>query len=178
MPNQVRFEDYCTRLINAVRDLNARKRASRSRRFRLIVMAIKTISGQGRAEMNPNNPDRDFPLAGDLPFQRTWVGTMAGITPLPLPAAEIAQIRSRTPAQAEARRQRKLRYRQTQDIGGLSARERMHKQQQIRMSEWEYANRCSSFQALNSMGIQTLVPITTVRSILTCTPIMKIEMLI
>lgn len=127
--------------------------------------------------MNPNNPDRDFPLPGDLPFQRTWVSMVASIAGLPLPAAEIARIRSRTPAQAEIRRQQKLWYRQTQNICGLSARERTNKIQEIRMNEWEYANRCSSFQALNSMGIQTLVPITTVCSLLTCPPVLETEML-
>lgn len=182
MPAQAAFEHYCRDLIAAVHVVNgrARSRASQVRRFRLLVMAIRTISGQARRDMLPSRPHDDFPGANDLPSGTTWAAVAAAAAPLPLPAAQVRQIRSRTAAQALVRHRRKLAYRRAgPDAGGrLSVREVATTSRRIRMNEWEHANRHSAFNALNGHGIQTLMVVTTVCSPPSCArscPVMKTE---
>lgn len=173
-PSQAQFEDYCVRLIRRCREMRTRSH-TRKRRFQLMVMAIKTISGQSRAHMSTRDPPIDFPHPGDMPRGRTWAVRMAelaaggGSLP-PLAAPVIDAMTSKAANRVRERHLRKISYRQAQDRGGLSARDMMRVSQNIRAAEWELANRYSVFTALNNLGLQNLTPVTTVSSRLFSVP--------
>lgn len=82
---------------------------------------------------------------------------------LPLAAAVVAHVQSKSDVAKTARRQRALQYRQLQPSGGPSGRERAIAQERIREAEWEAANRYNGFSAIDGAGIvQILAPTATV----------------
>lgn len=160
VPTQAQYEEYCKNLLDKIKDRRDRRSsATRARRNRIVLMAIKTISGHSRAYQSVQNPDLDFPLTSDLPRGKTWASQIARIAAAdrpPLAAAAIANInyfsQSRAAAVDAQRRARRRKYYRTQtDLP--SRREIFNTGRLIRMAEWEWANRHEGFTVLDSRGV-------------------------
>lgn len=159
-PTQIQYEVYCKALLDKIRDRRDRRtEATRERRIRIVLMAIKTVSGHSRAHMSFRNPDRDFPLPSDLPRGKPWAVQMARIAAAdnpPLTAAALTNINfiahSKSRAADFRRRVVKRRYLRTQpDLP--STREMFNTARTIRMAEWEGARRHEDFTVLDSNSL-------------------------
>ncbi|KAJ4389013.1 hypothetical protein N0V93_006475 [Gnomoniopsis smithogilvyi] len=174
VPSQADFENYCQCLLAKVPTIVSVTGVSNNkntrRRYRMILMAIKTLSGHQRTHLNDANPDdwtmeTRFPQANDLNLRGiAWDVHMArtirpGAT---LPLSNTQVFRSQSAANIAARQARRQQYKATQrEALRPTAAEIAYNDKKIREAEWEFANRHTDFAVQDDAGrnhFVTVVP--------------------
>lgn len=176
VPSQADFEQYCQCLLAKAGSIVTRNgvgnRKNTRRRYRIILMAIQTLSGHQRTHLNDADPDTwtmdtRFPQANDLDLRGVpWNVHMARTIPpgatLPLPANITAPFRSQSAVNIAARQQQRRVYKATQRlIARPTPGEYEYNKNQIRAAEWEFANRHTDFTVQDDVGkyhFVTVVP--------------------
>ncbi|KAJ4410349.1 hypothetical protein N0V82_009253 [Gnomoniopsis sp. IMI 355080] len=174
VPSQADFENYCQCLLAKVPTVvlitGVSNNKNTRRRYRMILMAIRTLSGHQRAHLNEVNPDdwtidTRFPQAGDLDLQGvSWKDHMARTIPpgATLPLANTQVFRSQSAANIAARLARRRQYKATPRMHlQPTAAEVAYNEIKIREAEWEFANRHTDFTVQDDAGgnhFVTVVP--------------------
>lgn len=174
VPSQADFENYCQCLLAKIPRIVSKNGTSNNkntrRRYRMILMAIKTLSGHQRTHLNETNPDdwtmtTRFPQAADLELRGVpWNVHMARTIPphATLPLINTQIFRSQSAVNIATRQRRRRQYKLTQRRSCQpTALEIAYNQSKIREAEWEFANRYTDFAVQDDAGrnhFVTVVP--------------------